>query len=287
MPGKEVAARLARARRLEAVRIRGAKGGVIAPHRSMVGQPWTLWRLTTTLVLALGGVAALALTLPELGRLWGLIFLEARDRLFPGAPLGDQLFTLAGIVEWSLPVLAAPTPVPDREALLVASGVTAAVVLGTFLLPERWLPVRYLLRMAALLQATAIGVFALWPASFPYRLPDHVVLLLASGLVVMGLAPLLLGLTLHVFDVGLWRKALVTLALLAHLAIFLPLKALVHAWLIVHGTAVLMPLLFLLFGLLLDVLVFVAFYGWALSWKGDLELRDELPPVHLAGSDAP
>jgi hypothetical protein len=33
--------------------------------------------------------------------------------------------------------------------------------------------------------------------------------------------------------------------------------------------------------MLLDVLIFVAFYGWALSWRGELERRETMPPVHL------
>ncbi|HET9274661.1 MAG TPA: hypothetical protein VFN96_01185, partial [Gemmatimonadales bacterium] len=105
----------------------------------------------------------------------------------------------------------------------------------------------------------------------------------AAGLVVMALVPVLLGFTLHVFDLPLWKKAFLTLALLVHLAVFLPLQGLVHAWLVLHGTALVMPVLFLAFGLLMDVLIFVAFYGWALSWRGELEAGQLVPPVHLGG----
>lgn len=247
----------------------------------MVGLPWTFWRFFTTVVLALGGLAAFLLALPAIGRLWTLIFVEARSRLFPGTPLGDQTLAPLAALEFSLPVLALPTPAPDIEALLLTSAVTAAVVLATFLLTPRWTPLRYFLRLLAFLQATAVAFFALWPGGFPYRLIDHVQLLMVAGLVVMALVPLVLGFTLHVFDLALWRKVLLTLAVLIHLAGFIPLKVLVHGWLVVHGTAVLMPMLFLVFGLLLDVFVFVAFYGWALSWKSELEQREELPPVHL------
>jgi hypothetical protein len=41
-----------------------------------------------------------------------------------------------------------------------------------------------------------------------------------------------------------------------------------------------MPVLFLVFGLLLDVFVFVTCYGWALSWNGTQERRATPPPVH-------
>jgi len=97
----------------------------------------------------------------------------------------------------------------------------------------------------------------------------------------MGLVPLLLGLTLHVFDLPLWRKLLLTVLLLLHLAVFVPLNVLLHVWLVMRGTAIVMPVLFLLFGLLLDVFIFVAFYGWALSWGGAPGRRDAPPPVHV------
>ena len=281
MPGKSAAVELERARQIESVRIRGVKGGVIAPHRSMVGLPWTIWRLVTTLILSLGGLAALLAALPYVGRFWGAVFERARDFLGIHAPLGDQLFSLPGGITFALPVLAVPTPLPDSLVLSIAGIVCAVVLVGSFALPERFTPLRYLLRFLVVLQGSAILFFAVSRDPFPYRLQDHVFILLTAGLVVMGLVPLVLGFTLHLFDLAFWKKLLLTLALLIHLAVWIPLQAVVHLWLILHGTALLMPVLFLTGGLLLDVLVFVAFYGWALSWRGEQERRETLPPVHL------
>jgi hypothetical protein len=282
VPGKSAAAvELERARQLESVRIRGVKGGVIAPHRSMVGLPWTIWRLFTTLILSLGGVAALLAALPYLGRFWQLVFERTRDFLGIHAPLGDQVLSLPGGLEFTLPVLAVATPQPDMLVLWIAGIVCAVVFVASFALPERFTPLRYFLRFLVVLQGSAILFFAVSRDPFPYRLQDHVYLLLTAGLVVMALVPLVLGFTLHLFDLAFWKKLLLTLALLIHFAVWLPLQALVHLWLILHGTALLMPVLFLMGGMLLDVLIFVAFYGWALSWRGELERRETMPPVHL------
>lgn len=246
----------------------------------MVGLPWTVWRLLTTLILSLGGVAGYLALLPWLGRGWLLLFFRGRDFLRLDAPIGDQRLVLPGGLELSLPVVASFTPLPDSRALWIAAIAAAAVFLLSFLLPQRLLPLRYFLRLLVLVQVTAIGFFALSPDPFPYRLEGHVFVLLTAGLVVMGLVPLLLGLTLHVFDLPLWRKLLLTLLILAHLAVFIPLNALVHVWLVLHGTALVMPVLYLVFGLLLYVFSFVTFYGWALSWRGSLDGRDTPPPVH-------
>lgn len=282
MAGRSAQAALERARRMESLRVRGVRGGVISPHRSMVGLPWTVWRLATTLVLSLGGFVLVVASLPWIGRFWQLIFERVRDFTGLDAPIGDQRFSLPGNVDFTLPFLATITPQPDSRALWIAGGVAAAIVVASFLLPERFTPLRYLLRLLALLQGSAIVFFAASAEPFPYRLLDHVFVLQSAGLVVMALVPLVLGFTLHVFDLALWKKFLLTLAVLVHLAVFVPLQVLVHIWLVMHGTAVVMPVLFLVFGLLLDVLVFVSFYGWAMSWRGELERRMVRPPAHLS-----
>jgi hypothetical protein len=283
MPGSspEVIARPPSGRAdLEALRVRGHKGGIIAPHRAMVGLPWTAWRFLTTLLLAVGGLAGYLAALPWLGRGWQLLFVRARDFLGISAPVGTQTLELPGGISFNLPVVATLTPLPDTRVLWIAGIASVAVFLLSFLLPLRFTPLRYFLRLLVLVQASAIAFFALSPEPFPYRLEDHVFILLTAGLVVMGLVPLVLGLTLHVFDLAFWRKLLLTVLILAHLAVFVPLNVLVHVWLVLSGTAVVMPVLFLVFGLLLDVFIFVAFYGTALSWRGTLEGRDA-PPVHL------
>lgn len=282
MPGKAAApvTSLEGARQRKALRVRGHKGGIIAPHRAMVGLRWSAWRLLTTVVLVAGALAGYLAALPWLGRGWHLLFLRARDFLGISAPIGTQTLELAGGVSFTLPVVATFTPLPDTRVLWMTGIACAVVLLLSFLLPERFTPLRYFLRLLVLVQTSAVLFFGFAPDPFPYRLEDHVFILLTAGLVVMALVPLLLGLTLHVFDLALWRKLLLTLLIIGHLALFIPLNALVHVWLILQGTAVLMPVLFLVFGLLLDVFVFVTFYGWALSWRGS-EARDAPPPVHL------
>jgi hypothetical protein len=286
MPGSAPALVEAERAELDALQVRGHKGGVIAPHRAMVGLPLTVWRLATSVLLTVGGLAGYLAALPMLGRAWLLLFLAGRDFLGLRFPLGTQELVLPGGRSLTIPVVATLTPLPDTRVLWVAGGISALLVLLSFLLPRRFTPLRYFLRLLALLQTSAILFFAWSPEPFPYRIEDHVFILLTSGLVVMGLVPLLLGLTLHVFDLPLWRKLLLLVLILPHLALFVPLNALLHVWLLLHGTAVIMPVLFLVFGLLLDVFVFVAFYGWALSWPSAREGR-HAPPVHVWHSSRP
>ncbi len=271
-----------RARRIEALRVRGVGGGVIAPHRAMVGLPWTMWRFVVNLLLSLGGFALVVGSLPRLARFWEIVFERARAFTGINAALDFQQVSLPGKLGFGLPFLAAVTPQPGPAALWIGGVGAGLVVVLSFLLPQCLLPWRYFLRLIAALQVSSLAFFAVSADPFPYRLVDHVVALETGGLVVMGLVPLVLGLTLHVFDLALWKKILLTLAILTHLAIFIPLQAMVHIWLVLHATALVMPVLFFGFGLVLDVLIFVAFYGWALSWRGELEGHKVRPPAHLS-----
>ncbi len=281
MPGKPPPpAALEGPARLAALRVRGHQGGVIAPHRAMVGLHWSAWRLISTVLLVAGGLAGYGAALPWIGLGWQRGFQLGRDYLGLRLPLGTRTLALPGRLELTLPAVAAATPLPDTRVLWIAGIACAAVLLLSFLFSERFTPLRYFLRLLVLLQLTAIAFFALAPGAFPYRLEDHAFLLLTAGLVVLGLVPILLGLTLHVFDLALWKKLMLTVLVLVHLVVFVPLNVLVHIWLIQHATAIVMPVLFLVFGLLLDVFVFVTFYGWALSWR-ESGPRDRPPPVHL------
>ena len=281
MPGRAPATALEGARRLEALRIRGHKGGIIRPHRAMAGIPWTGRRLLTTVALTVGGSAGYLALLPSIARFWQAVFERGRAFLGLHILLGEQTLDLPGGIRMTLPEISAVTPIPDSRVLQITLLASLGALVVSFLLPQRLIPLRYFLRLLAVIQGTAIFFFWQSAEPFPYRIADHAFILLTSGLMVMGLVPLVLGLTLHVFDLALWRKLVLTALLLGHLVVFVPLNVLVHVWLLLHATAVVMPVLFLVFGLLADVFIFVAFYGWALSWRSDLLDREVPPPVHL------
>lgn len=60
-----------------------------------------------------------------------------------------------------------------------------------------------------------------------------------------------------------------------HLWILIPMQYVAHAYLIHTFSLLYMPVLFLMFGLMIDVFVFIAFYAWGMSWEGALQLRQE------------
>jgi hypothetical protein len=95
------------------------------------------------------------------------------------------------------------------------------------------------------------------------------------------LSPFLVAFTFHIFDFLLWQKFAMGALLLGHLAVLLPLQAAVHTWVIYRASLLAMPMMFLIFGVLLDVFVYVALYGWGMSWRsgGVLDAIDRRPPT--------
>jgi hypothetical protein len=52
---------------------------------------------------------------------------------------------------------------------------------------------------------------------------------------------------------------------MAHLAVLTPLQYLTHIYIISRGSSLFMPVLYIMFGLLPQVGVFIAFYSWGMS----------------------
>lgn len=263
---------------LAPLRARGARGGVIPPHRSMVQLRWTGRRAARAAILALAGFAATLALLPALGRLWGLFFPWALEALGLPSPIGWHLLEPSPLIRIAVPYPLLDGPDPGRGHWLAVGGATLAALLASFLLPARYLPARYFLRFVVAVQAVSLGYFALG-RPFPYPLPGYLGGLLSAGMAVLTLVPIALGLGFYIFDHSLARQVLLTVLVLGHLAILLPLQSLVHAYLIHRLSLLVQPTLFFIFGLWVEVLVVVAFYGWAMSWPGK-----EMPRAEPTGS---
>jgi hypothetical protein len=262
-----------RARLIDDLRRRGVRGGLIPRHRAMIGL-----RLTPLLVFELLLVpaivsAAVLLLFPELLGLWQDFFRIGAGALRLSGQMETNVVTLFGDVTLALPRFTVEAPWPTTAQLWGhAIGVVVAGVLS-YALPRRLYPAALLLRAVAVLHATSVAFFAFGARPFPYPLPEYATDFLLCGLVVLAVAPFLLGLTFFIFGVPLAQKLLLSALLLVHLAVLLPLQLLLHVYVAARASLVMLPLLFIAFGLLLDVTVFVALYGWGMSWVSDAEGR--------------
>ncbi len=248
----------------------------------MGGFPWNARRLAMAVGLTVLGLAGYVATLPGLLSAWRWAFDRGRSWLDLRLMLGEQTVLLPAGIALTLPELSTVTPQPGTGALLLASLVTLLAVGGSVLLPRRFTPIRFILGLLAVVQASAILFFAASPEPFPFRVSDYLFGLISTGMIAMGVTPILLGLALYPMDLAWWRKGLATVLLMLHFAVLTPLLVLTHSALLLRGTAVVMPTLFLGFGVLPFALGFLAFYGWAMSWAGEMEQRAVPAPVHSA-----
>lgn len=212
---------------------------------------------------------------------WRWIMNVLRAPLGLGERLTTTVVDLIPTVSVAIPVYDVSAGWPTSGQLVTGWIVTALLAIVGVLLRGAFVPLGYLLRALAILQLSAQVWFSLAAPPFPYSLMEYGSGLLVTGVVIMLLSPFLVGATFFVFDFPLQKKFGLALMLLLHLAVLFPLQATVHVWAIAHGSMLAMPMLFLVFGVLLDVFVYVALYGWAMSWRSGRELDavTRRPPV--------
>lgn len=250
------------------LRRRGARGGVIPKHRAMLGLRWTPARILRAVGLSALFTAGVGLALPWLGRFYAMFYEEAV--WWVGLPAGVSLneIHVGTLLTIPVPYLRLAGAWPAATDWIVVGGLTGIALLASFVLPATQLPARYFLRFIALVQLISLGWFAFNDPPFLYPLPGYTGGLLSAGMAVLVLVPVVLGFTFYIFDHSLPQQLLLSLLILLHLAVFLPLQVLVHAALVHYLSALVQPTLFFVFGMLAQVLVFVGFYGWAMSWQG-------------------
>ena len=249
------------------VRSTGAQGGRIDPHRAIATIDLHQRDLLLAAAFFLVATIGYGLALPSLGHLWTAAFQWLSTPLGMAGTVGQRVTSIASLTRIGVPFFAAQASAPSRMAWWITLVVTVVVVLCTIPMRSSTLPLAYALRFAAAIQSTALLFFALVPARFPYDLAGYVSGMMLIGAMLIGIVPLVLALTFYLIDVGWTRKLALTLLVMAHLAVLVPLQYALQSVLIVHASLIVLPLCFVMFGLLPEIMVLVALFGWGMSWR--------------------
>jgi YaiO family outer membrane protein len=245
---------------------RGYRGGLIPVHRAL--NHLELRRrdglLGVLFVVAL--VAGWALAWPWVVRAWASIGRFAFEVLGVPAQVPVVTRSFAWGVELDVPRFDVVAALPTTLQWNVGLVVVAVILLGSLFLPNRLLPLAYLLRLLAVVQVSSQIVFALFALAFPYDVGGMTETLMLANLFVIGLVPVIMGFAYNPLAYGWSQRLAASLLPMAHLTVTVPLLYVAHAWILHHGSLLWMPLLFWAFGLVLSVLSIVGFYGWAVSW---------------------
>jgi len=249
----------------EAIRVCGHRGGVIAMHRAFTYYQRGPISLLTAFTLFLFFSSTWIALLPHVCHFWtrllalGLRFLPLQARL----EVTSHHF---GFLRLEMPALRMEPVLPGIVLWSVNCCATLLLFAATFLLSKRLLPVAYLGRAILAVHSTSLLYFLLWPSRFPHSPDSYMEALLTSGIGIITAAPLLFALTYYIFDFGLLRKAFLTSLTMAHLSMFLPVQVLLQA-MVLQKSVLFMPLLYIIFGMPLEVLLIIGFYSWGMTWS--------------------
>ena len=247
------------------VRFRGHRGGYIPMHRALAHFRLGPMNLLASVSLVVFFTWIWAAFLPKLCRFWSTIFSLGLLYLPLDARLDEAEHRIAKLV-LHVPYLRIEPVLPTLTMWSLTCLVVLLLFTASFFVPKQMLPLVYLLRVMLLIQGSALVFFALFPGSFPHTPDSYMSALVSSGIGLVSVVPLLFGFTYYIFDFGLWRKALLTAATITHLSLFLPLQVLLQA-LILQKTTMFMPLLYIVFGMPLDIMVIIALYSWGMTWS--------------------
>jgi hypothetical protein len=262
-----------RAAELGQLRVRGARHGLIRQHRGLRQLNHRPRDVIAALALTLVMTLVWFAVLPAIGDFWSLVIGAANTHLNLGGVLGEGM---ALIPRLSLPRLVIPLSRPSDAGIVITIVVCALAFVGTLRLPDRMLPLTYGIRAILLVELSAAAFFLVTRSGIG-SIPNVADASLSGGAAIIGVLPALLGLTLYLFDPSIARNAISTVLVMSHLIVLLPLQYLLQIALMSHGSLLLAPFCFFVLGPVLDVMVVVAFYGWAMS------LRPPAKPAHPSG----
>jgi hypothetical protein len=244
----------------------GCYGGYAAPHRAFRKLSLSKGEICGGFALLIAATAAWVLLLPDVARFWVrlLSFWIEQLRWNSSVLLVDR--TVLRYWPIAVPYFSVnPGPTTGWTWFAVAAG-TALLFLVSFKIPkDTCLPFVYLTRALCLIQSTAL-IYTFGGRSFAHDPAQYCADMLLFGIVFIGLLPLLLALTFYIFDVSFAKKIALTVLAMAHLALFIPLQYLLHAC-ILHVSTLFLPVLYFAFGPFLDVIAFIGFYSWGMSWS--------------------
>jgi hypothetical protein len=255
---------------IEDLRYRGYGGGRIQIHRALLTSPWNGYKLITSAGLAAAFLVGWILVMKWVSALWGWIMAFGCETMGIPSYVTIVHYYFGSLFSFSAPYLYLRSSLPDSAELLIGAVITFVVLIATFFLPRRYVPFIYLIRIVVFFHACALLFFTVVPLAFPYTASGYVHGVLIAGLVLIALIPIVLAFTFFIYDFSLLKKTLLTLLIMLHFTILIPLQYTAHVLVLYHASLLMLPLLFFVFGLPLDVMIFISFYSWGASWKNKL-----------------
>jgi hypothetical protein len=247
-------------------RFRGYRGGVIAMHRALARFVLEPLDLVTAALLVLTLTFVWIVALPSLCRFWRIAIETGMRLLAINSGLGLSEHQITPYIRFAIPYPRMPGLLPDAQTWWLTTAAVVVPFAASFFFPKKLMPVMYLLRGVLFIQVTAQLFFLFLPARFSHSPDSYMEGLMGYAIGIITFVPILFGLTYYIFDFGIVRKALITALTIGHLSLFLPVQVLLQA-VVLRKSVLFMPILYIVFGLQLEILIILSFYSWGMSWS--------------------
>ena len=254
---------------LRFARYQNSHGKVIPMHHAF--KTIKLSRVSRMNAIGLPGVFLVItwLFLPSILDFWGEIFAFWMQHIYSGSVGYEPQTILGRDILLPYPMLEALPPT-DYAVWMNLIG-CFVVFLISLLMPKGMVPLTYLARTLLIIQASASVDRLLSPKFFPYTLKIYMLDSLDLCVYMLMVLPLLLGMVYYIFDFSLGRKCLLTIMMFGYYMLFIPCQYMLHAYFIHEYSLLMLPLAYVFFGVLMDVLAFISIYSLGMSWASHIE----------------
>jgi hypothetical protein len=253
-------------------RFHGHRGGVIAMHRALTHLILEPRSLIMAFLLVLLLSVMWIVSLPWLCLMWGYVLGNGMKMLALHAELGLTEHHITPYIRFMIPFPKMEGIAPDARTWWSTAAVVCLLYAASYFFPKKLTPVTYFLRAVLFVQVTALLYFLVIPARFPHTPDSYMEGLVSYRIALISGVPALFGLSYYIFKFGLFKKIALTTLTMSYLSLFLPVQVLLQA-MVLEKSVLFMPILYIVFGLPVDILIIVAFYSWGMSWSSDQAVK--------------
>ncbi len=248
-----------------APRLLNIRGVLIRTHRALLHIDFTALRLLSMIVIPAVLSSAVYLAWPLIDVLWTGIINFWIGLLGPGFSLAHRDMAMGSVLHIPYPLVNAA--LPTAAQWWCGFAVTLVLLIGPVFMSPNMLPLAYISRFIGTLQAVAQVYFYFWGGNFMHSAGASVASMMQSSFVLMLITPWLYGLTYNIFNFNLVRKFALPVMALFYLAILTPVQFTFAAMLMLQFSLLWNPLFYLIGTTLLQFVMLLAMYAWAMSWN--------------------
>ena len=181
-----------------------------------------------------------------------------------------NIFFFKVIIPYPVAIVSLPTDLH----FVIAFAIVICTLVVTRFFPQEFIPVAYILYLICFIIVTSI-IFFYFNEDYHFDYSGNVLGNVVLGLQFLLLVPWILGLTFNIFHFSPIRKLLLPAMCILYFYFFYPFQALFYVVMLNKCSLLALPVLHFMFTMFLNVMIFIAFYAWGISWE-DRNLADRI-----------